>query len=234
VDAPIDRHMPRIHDQLQRFEAARARLRTTVGTLDKELAAIERRWREDEIDEAEMKVRSRRARRVAAAEIESAVRDARAALARGVELTQEMRAKRRGTNRAREHVRRLLDSGQVAGALLERAIELDDPETIVALRGELMWHGKSAKGDAIPEIAELVASCDRALARCSTGEERAEARAALELTEKSAAFDQLAEFAAKLSTEHMVPGKGLVSGATPRARMALGYAENAAGRASEG
>lgn len=224
----------RIAEQLRRFEAARARLRTTVDTLDAELAVIDRRWREEEIDEVEMKARARRARRSAAAEIESAVRDARAAFARGAELTQEMRTKARGTNRAREHVRRLLDSGEVvAGALLERAIELDDPETIAALRGELMWYGKGAKGDAIPDVADLLTSCDRALARCSTGDERAEASAAVELTEKSAAFDQLAEFAAKLSTEHMAPGKGLVSGATPRARMALGYAENAAGRARE-
>jgi hypothetical protein len=119
----------RIAEQLRRFEAARARLRSCVDTLDKELAAIERRWREEEIDEVQMKARARRARRSAAAEIEAAVREARDAHALGVELTQDMRAKSRGTNRAREQVRRLLDSGQVAGALLDRAIELDDTAT---------------------------------------------------------------------------------------------------------
>jgi hypothetical protein len=229
--------MPSIREQLERFEAARARLRASVDTLDKELAGIERRWRAGELDERGVREHSRRARRTAAWEIDAALRDARTALTRGVELTQEMRVRRRGTKRAREHVRRLVDSGEVEpGAVLERAIELDDPETIAALRGELMWYGKSAKGDVIPEVADLLTSCDRALGRLSTGEEASEAKAAVELLERAPAFDQLAEFAAKFSTEPAAPARPdrvLRGGATPKDRIMLGYAENAGRVADE-
>jgi hypothetical protein len=82
----------------------------------------------------------------------------------------------------------------VAAALLERAIELDDPATITAPSGRADAVRPLRKGDTVDEIAELIDSCDRTLARLSTGDERSEVSAAIELSETSASFNHLADF----------------------------------------
>jgi hypothetical protein len=106
-----------------------------------------------------------------------------------------MRTQRRGTKgRARGTSGACSTRGEVvAAALLERGIELDDPATITA-SGRADAVRPLRKGDTVDEIAELIDSCDRALARLSTGDERSEVSAAIELSETSASFNHLADF----------------------------------------
>jgi predicted regulator of Ras-like GTPase activity (Roadblock/LC7/MglB family) len=204
-----------IADHRRAFEKARDRLRQIPDELAAELDAIVHNW---ELPDETKRERTRKARGAAAREAEGLIAEAREALAFGAEQTQRMRTRRGVLSEQRLRVHRLLERGVTPGEILSRAMQLRDPETIAALRAELLWAGDTlVEGEAGGEIEELMCECDRGLALVSTGDEKAANTAAVNLRESAAGFDELAQLAVKAAA----------GGPIASERMKLGYAENA-------
>jgi len=208
-----------IGEQVRRIEGALARLRQLANNLEHEVDAINANWGYSDDTKA---YRIDVARRGAMSQVEETIAEARAAHARGLELVQAMHVRAKGSNVARERVRALLERDVPAGDILERAVELEDENVVTALRHELLWKGKTAEGDAVPEVAALIGACDEVIATISTGDARAESMAAVALRERAPALEALAEVAVLTAA-----GK---EAALAGARMRLGYQENAAAR----
>jgi hypothetical protein len=159
-----------------------------------------------------------RARASAASQAEALIAEAREALALGAEKTQAMRTRRKVREAERDRVRALLARDVGPGEILSRATQLRDPETIAALRNELVWAGDTlVEGEADAEVDALIGECDRALALVSTGDEKATNTAAVNLRESAAGFHELAELVVKAASGRPVA----------RERIALALAENA-------
>lgn len=103
---------------------------------------------------------------------------------------------------ARERVRRLLDDRVTAGAILERALEIGDAETVAALRAVMLWFGTR---DGFADTADTIAACDQALAQIGTGEEREINRGLVRIGEEKAPVAEVAEYSSKVSLEQDTP-----------------------------
>jgi hypothetical protein len=196
-------------EQRKRFEQARDRLRQIPDELASRLDAIEAN---DDLPAEGKRARSEQARAEAAREVEELVAQAHAALEEGAARTKAMRRARTGRQAERDRVRALLARGDAAGEIFQRATELGDVESIAALRNELLWVEEPNE-----EVEGLLGECDRAIATLDSGEQAALNTAAVNLRESAAGFSELAELAVKSAS----------SKPTARARLRLGYAEDA-------
>lgn len=100
-------------------------------------------------------------------------------------------------------IRKLLDDGHTAAAIIERAVEIGDTETLASLRSEMLWFG-SRHGFA--DTTDTVAACDHALAQIGEGEDEREiSRGLVQLREVAAPVAEIAEYSGKVALEQDTP-----------------------------
>lgn len=123
-------------------------------------------------------------------------------LARTDEWAKHVRVTRPVDDAARERVRRMLDDRITAAAILDRALEHGDAETVAALRAEMLWFGNK---HGFADTADTLAACDRVLAEIGQGEERDVNRGLVRMREVSAPVADIAEYSGKVALEQDTP-----------------------------
>lgn len=140
-------------------------------------------------------IEERRIRSEGRERLKRAMAKARAAEAASGEVVRRVRVGRHVDPAAQARVRRLLDDGMAAGAVLEQARKLGDVNMIAALRGEMLYVGGEGR---FHDASDVLVAADRALAETSSGNERDQLKAAAELTEAARPLDAIEHFARKV------------------------------------
>jgi hypothetical protein len=202
----LDTHVRDLRRRLEKLQELRR-------NLDQETAAIRQRtYRIEDDRQADLDKVTREASR----RIEQTLASAQESLRFASELTHDKRVNARVDAGAQARVRELLARELAPSAILARAHELGDADTVTALRSEMLWWGDK-RGFA--DASETIEATERALAEIAEGSSRHDARRALELRSLEEAVENVAVFAL---------GNG-----SPRARIAAGYAMEEAKRAGQ-
>jgi hypothetical protein len=203
-----DYYATKLKEALAVFKQARAALEALPRELEQRIASID----QADLMPGEREHQVKRARQEASSRFAQLNSQAEKAYRDGVALSREVRSARHVDESAARRVRELLGS-LTPGAVLDRAVEVGDPDMLAALRQELLWWAPSTDGFA--EAPDLIARADQALADLGVGHEEVHNRAVVELARTAAPLPEITEFASKAAE----------GTASPEDRLRMAYAK---------